>query len=60
MADYDAWKERIEAGDVEAVPREVKDGVHRLAAQQHRAESDIVREAIARYLDEAQQERRRA
>jgi len=33
------------------VPREIKDGVRRLAASQHRRESDVVRDAIAAYLD---------
>lgn len=33
------------------VPQKLKDSVQTLAAREHRAESDIVREALAAYID---------
>jgi hypothetical protein len=33
------------------VPRALKDGLAELAAREHRRESDVVREALATYLD---------
>lgn len=54
-------QERGDSPELRArVPRDVKEGVHRLAKRQHRTESDVVREAIARYLEDVDQGRKRA